>query len=57
MSMLILKRRVGETLLIGDNIEITVMGYKGDQVVIRTRAPREVPIVREEIADRFKKSA
>ena len=57
MSMLMLKRRVGETLLIGDNIEITIMGIQGDQVAIRTRAPREVTVLREEIADRYKKSA
>ena len=54
MSMRILERQIGEVLIIDGNIEITVRGVKGDQVRILTRAPREVRILREEVADRSK---
>ena len=57
MSMRILERQIGETLIIDGNIEVTVRGVKGNQVRIRTRAPRDVRILREEVADRFKESA
>ena len=50
--MLILTRRVGETLMIGDNISISVLGVKGNQVRIGIDAPKEVAVHREEI---FKK--
>jgi carbon storage regulator len=50
--MLILTRREGETLLIGDNIEVTVLAVNGSQVRIGIEAPREVTILREEIAHR-----
>ena len=50
--MLILTRRVGETLIIGDNVKVTVLGVRGHQVRIGVDAPRDVSVHREEI---FKK--
>ena len=47
--MLILTRRVGETLMIGDDVTITVLGVKGNQVRIGVNAPKEVALHREEI--------
>lgn len=47
--MLILTRRVGETVRIGDDVSITVLGVKGNQVRIGIDAPREVAVHREEI--------
>lgn len=55
--MLILTRRVGERLLIGDDIIVTVLGVKGNQVRIGVDAPREVPVHREEIAERIRNDA
>ncbi len=51
--MLILTRRVGESLIIGDEVTITVLGVKGNQVRIGVKAPKEVAVHREEILDRM----
>ena len=53
--MLILTRRANETLNIGDDIRVTVLGVKGNQVRIGIDAPRDVPVHREEIYQRIKK--
>ena len=53
--MLILTRRVGETLMIGDDVTVTVLGVKGNQVRIGVNAPKDVAVHREEIYDRIKK--
>ncbi|MEK9654939.1 MAG: carbon storage regulator CsrA [Halieaceae bacterium] len=51
--MLILTRRVGESLMIGDDVTITVLGVKGNQVRIGVNAPKEVAVHREEILNRI----
>lgn len=52
--MLILTRRVGETLMVGDEIQVTVLGVKGNQVRIGVNAPKSVSVHREEIYQRIK---
>jgi carbon storage regulator len=49
MVMLILTRRIGETLIIGDDVNITVLGVKGNQVRLGINAPKDVSVHREEI--------
>lgn len=52
--MLILTRRVGETLMIGDDITVTVLSVKGNQIRIGVNAPRELPVHREEVYERIR---
>ena len=51
--MLILTRRVGETVVIGNDVDVTVLGVKGNQVRLGVKAPREVAVHREEIFQRI----
>lgn len=53
--MLILSRRVGETLRVGEDVSVTVLGVKGTQVRIGISAPREVPVHRAEIYERIRR--
>ena len=53
--MLILTRRVGETLMVGDDVTVTVLGVKGNQVRIGVNAPKEVAVHREGIYQRIQK--
>jgi carbon storage regulator len=53
--MLILTRRVGETVMIGDDVTITVLGVKGHQVRVGINAPKHVAVHREEIYERIKR--
>lgn len=51
--MLILTRRVGETLMVGDEVSVTVLGVKGNQVRIGVNAPKDIAVHREEIYQRI----
>jgi carbon storage regulator len=53
--MLILTRRVGETVVIGDDVTITVLGVKGNQVRVGINAPKSIAVHREEIYERIKR--
>lgn len=53
--MLILTRRIGETLMIGNNVTITVLGVKGNQVRLGVNAPKDVTVHREEIFQRIQR--
>ncbi|MBT41081.1 MAG: carbon storage regulator [Idiomarina sp.] len=52
--MLILTRRIGETLMIGDDVKVAVLGVNGNQVRLGVEAPAETPVHREEIYNRIK---
>jgi carbon storage regulator len=54
MGMLILTRRIGESVNIGDDVQITILGVRGNQVRIGVDAPQSVPVHREEIYERIK---
>jgi len=53
--MLILTRRVGETVVIGDDVTVTVLGVKGNQVRLGVNAPKQVAVHREEIYERIQR--
>lgn len=53
-TMLKLMRRIGETLFVGDDVTITILGVRGNQVKLGINAPKEIPVHREEIYERIK---
>ncbi len=52
--MLILTRKANETLIVGDNVTVTILGVKGNQVRIGVNAPKEISVHREEVYNRIK---
>jgi len=52
--MLILTRRISESIIVGDDVKITVLGVKGNQVRLGIDAPKDLPVHREEIYERIK---
>lgn len=57
MGMLILTRRLNETIMIGDDVTVTVLGVKGGQVRLGVLAPKETAVHREEVYERIKREA
>lgn len=55
--MLILTRRIGETVMIGNDVTVTILGIKGNQVRVGVNAPKEIAVHREEIYERIKREA
>jgi len=55
--MLILTRRLNESLMVGDDVKVTVLGIKGNQVRVGISAPRHVPVHRQEIYEKIKNEA
>lgn len=55
--MLILTRRIGETLMVGDEVTVTVLGVKGNQVRIGVTAPKDVSVHRQEVYDKIQKES
>ncbi|MAY34466.1 MAG: carbon storage regulator [Spongiibacteraceae bacterium] len=55
--MLILTRRIGETLMVGDEVTVTVLGIKGNQVRIGVNAPNDVAVHRQEVYEKIQKEA
>jgi carbon storage regulator len=53
--MLVLTRRVGETLVVGNDVSVTILGVKGNQIRIGINAPKDVTIHREEIYERIRR--
>jgi carbon storage regulator len=53
LNMLVLSRRVGELMVIGDDIEVIILGIKGNQVKIGVNAPKDVPVNRQEIHEKI----
>lgn len=55
--MLILSRRIGESLTIGEDVTLTVLGVKGNQIRLGIKAPKGVPVHREEVAEKLQRAA
>ena len=53
MKMLILTRRIGESIIINDNVKVVILGIKQSQIKIGVEAPKEIPVHREEIFERI----